>query len=200
MALTEFHETLGTLGIAQQRLAHLFNVSPRAVRRWEYGERRVPRGVVILVRLLADGAVTIAQVEQAAVARTNGGTKLPASFIVEAAPEESASAPVEAAAPACANGGAEPEPPAPLHLEPTSESSTDLAESAPEPSAILAGSATTAEKVAALTATSCRWPCGDPLHSDFRFCGSPVTAPPYCEEHRGVAYLAPPAHRLRPRG
>jgi GcrA cell cycle regulator len=168
MAPTEFHEALGTLGIAQQRVAALFDVSPRAVRRWRDGERRVPHGVRILVRLLADGVVTVEQVERAAVARTNGGSKS--------------------------------EPSAPLLFEPTSEPSTNLAESAREPSAILAGSVTTAEKVAALTATSCRWPWGDPLHSDFRFCGSPVTAPPYCEEHRAAAYLVPPPLWVRRRG
>src|SRR6516225_6678264 len=175
MAPAEFHEALGTLGLAQQRVAQLFGVGPRSVRRWQYGERRVPCGVRILVRLLADGAVTVEQVEQAAVARTNGGSKS--------------------------------EPSAPLLLEPTSEPPTNLAESAPEPSAILADPATTVgseftlgEKVAALTAWVCHWPCGDPQHSDFHFCGGAVVAPPYCEKHRGVAYLAPPAHRLRPRG
>jgi GcrA cell cycle regulator len=58
---------------------------------------------------------------------------------------------------------------------------------------------TLAEMVAALTATSCRWPHGDPQHPDFRFCGSPVTASPYCEEHRAVAYLTPPPLWVRRR-
>jgi hypothetical protein len=118
----------------------------------------------------------------------------------------------QAAAPLSArmNCGAEAEPFALLHLEPTLESSAILAESAPEhpislaepapeQSAILADSVTTvgsglttAETVAALTSKACRWPCGDPLHSDFRFCGGAVVVPPYCEEHRAVAYLAPP--------
>src|SRR6516165_5795294 len=66
MAPTEFHETLGTLGIAQQRVAQLFGVGPRSVRRWQYGERRVPCGVGIVFRLLAAGVVTVEQVERAA--------------------------------------------------------------------------------------------------------------------------------------
>jgi hypothetical protein len=166
-APTEFHEALRTLGLAQQRVAALFGVGPRSVRRWQYGERRVPCGVGIVLRLLAAGAVTVDQVERAAVARMNGG--------------------------------AEPEPPAPLDLESTLEPTTNLAEYAPGPSAPLEPE-TTAEKVAALTATSCRWPCGDPQHPDFHFCGGSVVAPPYCEEHRAVAYLAPPTRWVRRRG
>src|SRR6516165_4337643 len=78
MAPTEFHETLGTLGLAQQRVAALFGVGPRSVRRWQFGERRVPCGVGIVFRLLADGVVTVEQVERAAnpiPVRVNGGTE-----------------------------------------------------------------------------------------------------------------------------
>jgi hypothetical protein len=226
MAPTEFHAALGTVGIAQQRVAQLFGVGPRSVRRWQYGDRRVPCGVGIVFRLLADGVVTVEQVERAAN-------------------------PIRART----NGAAEPEPPAPLDLRPPSESSTNLAEPpiwgsggevptpisqhgdflAPEPSTDLAkppsepsaplpvqgvteatvsdepvglpeetapapAPVTTAEKVAALTSGVCHWPIGDPQHPDFRFCGSPVTAPPYCEEHRGVAYLVPPPFWVRRRG
>src|SRR5262249_7656233 len=77
-AATEFHKTLGALGIAQDRVAQLFGVGPRSVRRWQYGDRRVPCGVGIVLRLLAAGAVTVAQVKQAAVpvpTRTNGSAK-----------------------------------------------------------------------------------------------------------------------------
>jgi hypothetical protein len=214
MASTEFHETLGELGIAQQRVAALFDVSPRAVRRWRDGERRVPRGVRILVRLLADGVVTVEQVEQAAVlpVRMNGGTELSAALPAQALMVEQVAVPLSARM----NGGAESAPlhleptlepsatfvePAPeqpislaepaleqsvvaptlesfasLLLEPTSEAFAKLAEPALEQSATLADSVTvvgseltTAEKVAALTATACRWPCGDPRRSDFHF-------------------------------
>jgi GcrA cell cycle regulator len=50
---------------------------------------------------------------------------------------------------------------------------------------------TTAEKVVTLAPKACRWPYGDPEHSDFRFCGDPVVAPPYCELHRGMAHVTP---------
>src|SRR5262245_19592014 len=155
VATTEFRETLDALGLAQHRVAQLFGVGPRSVRRWQYGDRRVPCGVGIVLRLLAAGAVTVAQVEQAAVpapARTNGGTK--------------------------------PEPPAPLLVEPVLEQSA-LAPALANPSL------TTAEKVCALTPEACRWPCGDPEHPDFHFCGNPVAERPYCECHRALAYVAP---------
>jgi GcrA cell cycle regulator len=211
------------LSVPRSRVAALFGVSDRAVRRWRDGERRVPRGVDILTRLLAAGVVTIDEVEQAAVR-----------------------------VPAQTNGGAKPElPPAPLPLEPTAvleqhaplpfepamEPSAALVELTSEPSALFAdpvmetlppvwealhpdhdlcavpaaeaatladsdltgagSDLTVGEKVAALTAQVCHWPCGDPQHSDFRFCGSPVVAPPYCDEHRALAYMALP---LRPAG
>ena len=103
MATTEFRATLGALGIAQHRVAQLFGVGPRSVRRWQDGDRRVPCGVGIVLRLLAAGMVTIAQVEQAAVAipaRTNGGAKPepPAPLLVAPAPEQSVVARAEAAA------------------------------------------------------------------------------------------------------
>jgi len=73
---TEFRATLASLGITQHRVAQLFGVGPRSVRRWQAGDRRVPFGVAIVLRLLAAGVVTITQVEQVAVstpAQTNGG-------------------------------------------------------------------------------------------------------------------------------
>jgi DNA-binding transcriptional regulator YdaS (Cro superfamily) len=152
-ATTELRATLASLGIAQPRLAQLFGVDPRSVRRWQDGDRRVPCGVGIVLCLLATGTVTVAQVEQAAV-------------------------PI----PAQTNGSAKPTPPAPLLVEP-----------APEPSALacakVAASAgpdlTTAQKVCALTPEVCRWPCGDPGHPDFHFCGSLVARRPH---HRAMAY------------
>src|SRR5262245_25331889 len=57
LVAAEFHDTLGVLGIAQHRVAKLFAVSLRSVRRWRHGDRRVPRGVAIVVRLLAAKAI-----------------------------------------------------------------------------------------------------------------------------------------------
>ena len=158
-AASELCETLDALGIAQHRVAQLFGVGPRSVRRWQDGDRRVPCGVSIVVRLLACGAVTIDQVEQAAVA-----------------------------IPARTNGGAKPEPPAPLLVAPAPEQSA----AAPAEAAALADPGlSTAEKVVALAPGDCRWPCGDPGRPDFHFCGSPVARRPYCEHHRAMAYAAP---------
>jgi DNA-binding transcriptional regulator YdaS (Cro superfamily) len=98
VATTEFRAALDALGIAQHRAAKLFGVGPRSIRRWRDGARRVPCGVSLVVRLMACGAVTTDQVEQAAV-RTNGGASLgaPAPLLVSA-PEQSAAAGAEAAA------------------------------------------------------------------------------------------------------
>ena len=92
-AAIEFCEMLGALGLAQQHVAQLFGVGLRNVRRWRSGDRRIPHGVGIVLRLLAAGTVTVAQVEQAAVpARANSGVKVEplASLLVDPAPEQSA--------------------------------------------------------------------------------------------------------------
>lgn len=40
-----------------------------------------------------------------------------------------------------------------------------------------------------LTAETCRWPIGDPMHADFHFCGaSPKGGAPYCASHSRMAY------------
>ena len=144
----EFCGMLGALGFAQQRVAQLFGVGTREVRRWKSGTRRVPHGVGVVLRLLAAGVVTVEQVEQAAV-------------------------PV----PAWMNGNAGLEPPASL-----------LGDPAPEAATLVDSSLTTAEKVCALTSNACRWPCGDPEHPDFHFCGDSVVKKPYCDHHRAMAF------------
>jgi hypothetical protein len=144
---------LSTLGIAQHHVARLFGVGPRSVRRWQRGDRNTPCGVGIVLRLLAAGTVTVARVEQAAI-------------------------PV----PVRTNGGAEPEPAAPLFVAPAPEQSVvaDVKAAAfstfADPTSADPTSAdptfadstfadpgpTTAEKVCALAPEACRWPYGDP--------------------------------------
>jgi hypothetical protein len=217
MAPTEFHAALGSLNVAQQRVAQLFAVSPRAVRRWRDGERRVPRGVNIVIHLLAAGVVTIDQVERAAgpiSAQMNGGAssdppveELPSEFVFAEPVLEQFSLVNEAvtfadaaatfvdpvmAPPGCSCKQTDHE------AEPGAEAAV-LTELDPQPSAPLAEPVTTAEKVAALSSAVCHWPCGDPRHSDFRFCGSPVEAPPYCAEHRAAAYMVLPLQPARRR-
>src|SRR6516165_4177364 len=93
-AATEFARTLDMLDVTQLRIARLFGTTPRTIRRWRDGTRRTQRGVDIVLRLLAAGAITVAQVEEAAAdpapARANGG-------------------------------GAKGEPPAPRHAAPAPE-------------------------------------------------------------------------------
>jgi hypothetical protein len=42
-------------------------------------------------------------------------------------------------------------------------------------------------QLAELTATTCRWPLGNPTDDDFSFCGAPCH-PPYCTHHSRIAY------------
>jgi hypothetical protein len=97
LATTEFRATLGALGLAQHRVARLFGVGPRSVRRWRDGDRHVPAGVAIVFRLLAIRAVTVEEVELAAAAisgRTNNSAKgePPAPLRTEPTLKQSASA------------------------------------------------------------------------------------------------------------
>ena len=49
--------------------------------------------------------------------------------------------------------------------------------------------------VADLTASSCRWPSGDPRDLEtFRYCGETVHGGTYCERHARIAYM-PRSHR-----
>ena len=47
----------------------------------------------------------------------------------------------------------------------------------------------------------CKWPLGDPLNSDFRYCGAkaPVGGAPYCHAHAQVAYQPSQDRRARDR-
>jgi GcrA cell cycle regulator len=43
--------------------------------------------------------------------------------------------------------------------------------------------------IADLTASSCRWPNGDPRNLEtFRYCGKAAQGGPYCERHSRLAY------------
>ena len=174
-ATTEFARALDALDIAQRQAARLFNVNVRHVRRWRHGDRRLPHGIGLVVRLLTMGIITVDQVERAAVP---AGTE---DAQTGAKPRRSHRGPVQT------NGGANPRPSAPLVVPP-----------APEQTALAADlDLTTAEKVFALASNVCRWPCGDPGRPGFRFCCSPTDKRPYCEHHSAQAYMAPPTRSLR---
>jgi transcriptional regulator with XRE-family HTH domain len=74
---TEIRTALTALGIEQQRVAQLFGVDPRSVRRWQRGERRPPLGIGVILRLLAVGALTAEQIAAAATPNGNGRAAAP---------------------------------------------------------------------------------------------------------------------------
>lgn len=47
----------------------------------------------------------------------------------------------------------------------------------------------------------CKWPLGDPLHADFRYCGAkaPAGGAPYCTSHSQMAYQPTQDRRARDR-
>jgi hypothetical protein len=170
-------ETLGALGIAQHRVAKLFGVGPRSVRRWQCGDRRVPCGVHIVLRLLAAGTVTLAQVEQAAVPIPSSSSDDPKTTPI---PSESQTEEISPTVDPEINETAEPaESETPEHSALACVASADPAQ-------------TTAEKVLALAPGACRWPSGDPDRPDFHFCGGPAADGPYCDHHRSMAYNSSP--------
>jgi transcriptional regulator with XRE-family HTH domain len=56
---------LNPLGLTQRRLAALLGRAERTVRHWVAGTRNISPEVAILIRLLAAGKLTIAEVEAA---------------------------------------------------------------------------------------------------------------------------------------
>ena len=96
------------------------------------------------------------------------------------------------------SGGAEGEPLASLEEPsvPLEEASQErslrphVKTPAPEQS-VPARAPAAALAILALKPGGCHWPVNDPRHATFRFCNSPTTEPPYCDEHRRAAYLAP---------
>jgi len=177
VATTEFT----TLGITQRRAAKIFDVSERHFRRWRSGDRQIPTSVAVLLRLVAMGRVSLADVELAAGLVINGSTS-------PEPPVERAPAPAKAAAaltPVKIDGDAGPGAPAPP-VEPVSAPAS-LARV--ETVTLVDPGVTTA--IYTLTAKQCRWPIGDPRDRDFHFCCDPTLEPPYCPRHRDVAFLAP---------
>ena len=143
-AAAEFRATLGALGLTPRHAARIFAVGPRSIRRWQDGARGVPRAVILVCRLMAVKAVTVAQVEAAAAspapARANGGSakgEPPAPRPAASAPKQSASAPRRAG-------------------------TATLADPSPTISVV--------EQVCALTSEICHWPLGVPGQPGFRFC------------------------------
>jgi DNA-binding transcriptional regulator YiaG len=66
MTPDELSRTLMRLDLTQTRLAALLGHDPRTVRSWVAGRYPVPKSAAIVLRLLARGLITIAQIEAAA--------------------------------------------------------------------------------------------------------------------------------------
>jgi DNA-binding transcriptional regulator YiaG len=65
MTPNQFRTALDRLKLSQLGAARLFNANDRTVRRWALGERGIPEGVAILLRLMVAGKITIADIENA---------------------------------------------------------------------------------------------------------------------------------------
>ena len=93
------------------------------------------------------------------------------------------------------NGHAKPEPLASLKMAPALE---QVVPAHVKTATLADPGVTTAEKIYALAPKACRWPTGDPQHSNFRFCGDLAAEPPYCKHHRARAYLTQSLSAARP--
>lgn len=62
----QIEAALAKLGLSPKQAGRLFRHDERTVFRWKSGERGVPQGIAILLHLLLDGTVTIADVAAAA--------------------------------------------------------------------------------------------------------------------------------------
>lgn len=60
MTHLEFRAALAALGLSQVRAAKLFGVTDRAARSWALGENKIPQSVAILLQLLLNGKIGLA--------------------------------------------------------------------------------------------------------------------------------------------
>jgi len=65
MTHTQYRALLAKLDLSQVAAANLVGADPRTGRRWALGERPIPACVAILLRLIAKGTITVADVEKA---------------------------------------------------------------------------------------------------------------------------------------
>jgi len=66
MTPEEIKAALASLNLTQQQGARLFRHNERTIRRWIAGDVGVPQGIAILLQMLVDGIVTVADVQRAA--------------------------------------------------------------------------------------------------------------------------------------
>lgn len=65
MTPKQFRAAIDKLGLSQQAAGRLFKAGERTPRRWATGEASVPLSVVILLRLMVAGKITIKDIEAA---------------------------------------------------------------------------------------------------------------------------------------
>lgn len=66
MTPEQIEAALAKLGLSPKQAGRLFRHDERTVFRWKSGERGIPQGIAILLHLLLDSKVTIADVAAAA--------------------------------------------------------------------------------------------------------------------------------------
>ncbi len=63
MTPDSFRETLAGLGLSQARLGRLLGVDKMTPSRWATGDAPIPRAVELLLWAMAEGGVTLAELE-----------------------------------------------------------------------------------------------------------------------------------------
>lgn len=61
--MNAFRSQMAALGMSQARLVRLLNLNKDTVSRWGVGQREPPRAVMLLLRLIETGRVTIEELE-----------------------------------------------------------------------------------------------------------------------------------------
>jgi hypothetical protein len=189
MTPNEARTIIGSLGIEPHRFAELFGYSPRSVRHWQRGDRPIPHGTGVLLRLLAEGTIGIADVEAAAAPGANeAATPNPQTM------EPPAAGPVAPEMTSATESVAEPAPepvPAPkLPIDaaaPIETVTDEQREPLPAPTGPIGFDQ--------IDGTRCRWPCwphdAAPPISEMTFCGRAATADSaYCDAHAAQARRA----------
>jgi hypothetical protein len=65
MTSNQYRKAIEQLGLSQERAGLFFGYSARQSQRWAMGEASVPNAVAILLRLLLQGKITMADIEAA---------------------------------------------------------------------------------------------------------------------------------------
>lgn len=65
MSPEEIKAALASLALTPQQAGKIFRHDERTIRRWLADERGVPQGISILLQLLVDGTITVADVQRA---------------------------------------------------------------------------------------------------------------------------------------